>query len=290
MKQFLLIFALCAFWACKQTKTSTGTLELQPSKLIELFKVSNSEYPNISVHRGGKGFINYPENCIETLKYVSDSIVAVYEVDVAQTKDGKLVLMHDKTIDRTTTGSGKVDELLYQELKQFNLKDDYGNKTDFKIPLFSEVLQWCVKNNVILTVDIKKSVSQEAVIKTIREFKAEDVCIIITYNVGEAKTAYKIAPDLLLSVSARNDDELNRLLETNIPTKNMLAFTGTRLSDPTLFKSLHDKNIVCILGTLGNLDKSAEARGDKLYVQWKEKGADIIATDRPFEAYKAINN
>ena len=92
MKQFLLIFALCAFWACKQTKTSTDTLELQPSKLIELFKVSNSEYPNISVHRGGKGFINYPENCIETLKYVSDSIVAVYEVDVAQTKDGKLVL------------------------------------------------------------------------------------------------------------------------------------------------------------------------------------------------------
>ncbi|MBU2920719.1 glycerophosphodiester phosphodiesterase family protein [Winogradskyella psychrotolerans] len=290
MKQFLLIFALCAFWACKQTKTSTDTLELQPSKLIERFKVSNLEYPNISVHRGGKGFINYPENCIETLKYVSDSIVAVYEVDVAQTKDGKLVLMHDKTIDRTTTGSGKVDELLYQELKQFNLKDDYGNKTDFKIPLFSEVLQWCVKNNVILTVDIKKSVSQEAVIKTIREFKAEDVCIIITYNVEEAKTAYKIAPDLLLSVSARNDDELNRLLETNIPTKNMLAFTGTRLSDPLLFKSLHDKNIVCILGTLGNLDKSAEARGDKLYVQWKEKGADIIATDRPFEAYKAINN
>ncbi|EPR73539.1 Glycerophosphoryl diester phosphodiesterase [Winogradskyella psychrotolerans RS-3] len=44
-----------------------------------------------------------------------------------------------------------------------------------------------------------------------------------------------------------------------------------------------------MLGTLGNLDKSAEAKGDELYRQWKEKGADIMATDRPFEAFKAVN-
>ncbi|MBF8149279.1 glycerophosphodiester phosphodiesterase family protein [Winogradskyella sp. F6397] len=290
MKHFLYLLTFCAFICCKNTPTTDNVSEVQPSKLVSLFKASNSDYPNISVHRGGKGLVNYPENSLETLKYVNDSIVAVYEIDVAQTKDGQLVLLHDNSIDRTTTGSGKVNELTYNELKKFNLKDDYGNVTTFKIPLFSEVLNWSVKNNVIITVDIKKSVSHDVVIEAIRKAKAEDVSVIITYDVKEAKTAYQLAPELLISVPARNNDEFDRLLDAGIPTKNMLAFTGTRLSEASLYKTLHDNNIVCMLGTLGNLDKSAEARGDELYVQWKENGADIIATDRPFEAFKAINN
>ena len=253
-----------------------------------MFKISNGAYPNISVHRGGKGLMHYPENCLETLKYVNDSISAIYEIDVAKTRDGQLVLMHDNSIDRTTNGTGLVKDLTYNQLKKFYLVDDYENNTMFKIPMFSEVLKWCKVNNVIVTVDIKRSVSQETVIKAIRESKAEDVCIIITYDVKQAKTAYKLAPELLLSVSARNDEEFNRLLAAKIPTKNMLAFTGTRLSDVSLFERLHEENIVCMLGTLGNLDKQAEARGDELYSKWKNLGVDVFATDRPFEAYSAI--
>lgn len=289
LKHFLSIFLICALLGCKQSKEQVSNIEVKTSKLIEFFKASNTNYPNISVHRGGKGLVNYPENCLETLKYINDSIIAVYEVDVAQTKDGQLVLLHDKSIDRTTTGSGKVNELTYNELKRFNLVDDYGNETNFKIPLFSEVLKWCKQNNVILTIDIKRSVKQDVVIKAIREAKAEDISIVITYNVEQAKSAYSLAPELLLSVSARNNEEFNRLLDAKIPTENMLAFTGTRLSDAPLFKRLHDNNMVCMLGTLGNLDKRAEAKGSHLYREWKANGADIIATDRPFEAFKAIN-
>ena len=289
MKHFLLLLLIIGFIGCKDSKSVDNTFVNTDSKLIELFKASKSNYPNISVHRGGKGLKNYPENCLETLKYVSDSISAIYEIDVAQTKDGQLVLMHDNSIERTTTGNGLVKDLNYNQLKTFRLVDDYGNETSFKIPLFSEVLKWCKTNTVILTVDIKRSVSQEAVIQAIRKANAEDVSIIITYDVAQAKTAYKLAPELLLSVSARNNKELDRLLETEIPTKNMLAFTGTRLSDASLFKRLHTKNIVCMLGTLGNLDKQAQAKGDQLYNRWKNLGADILATDRPFAAFNAIN-
>ena len=69
----------------------------------------------------------------------------------------------------------------------------------------------------------------------------------------------------------------------------MIAFTGTRLSNASLYKRLHEENIVCILGTMGNLDGQAEARGGEMYKRWQKFGADILATDRPFEAYKAIN-
>ncbi|QNK78697.1 glycerophosphodiester phosphodiesterase family protein [Winogradskyella sp. PAMC22761] len=289
MKYFFLIFVSFSFFSCENLTAQKKTSEIQYSKLIKVFKASENNYPNISVHRGGKGLINYPENSLEVLKYVNDSILAIYEIDVAQTKDGHLVLMHDNSIDRTTTGSGKVSDLTYNELLKFNMVDDYGNETKFKIPLFSEVLTWSKKNNVILTVDIKPSVSPEVVINAIRKAKAEDICIIITYDVEEAKIAYKLAPDLLISVSARNNDEFDRLLEAKIPTKNMLAFTGTRLSDVSLFKRLHDYNIVCMLGTIGNLDKSAEAKGEELYAKWKEMGIDIIATDRPFAAFSTIN-
>jgi glycerophosphoryl diester phosphodiesterase len=289
MKQFLFTLLLIGFLGCKDSKLPQELAITSDSSLLEMFKISNGTYPNISVHRGGKGLVHYPENCLETLKYVNDNISAIYEIDVAQTKDGQLILMHDNSIHRTTNGTGLVKNLSYNELKNLNLVDDYNNETSFKIPLFSEVLKWCKANKVIVTIDIKRSVSQEAVINAIRKAKAEGVCIIITYDVKQAKTAYKLAPELLLSVSARNDVEFDRLLAAKIPTKNMLAFTGTRLSDASLFKRLHAENIVCMLGTLGNLDKQAEARGDELYKQWKTLGVDVFATDRPFEAFEAIN-
>ncbi|WP_138434236.1 glycerophosphodiester phosphodiesterase family protein [Winogradskyella algicola] len=289
MKRFLLSILVIGFVACKNSKPEGELEQAQKSKLIELFKPSRSDYPNISVHRGGKGIKGYPENCLETLKFVNDSIKAIFEVDVAQTKDKKLILMHDNSIDRTANGTGLVKNLTYNQIKNFNLIDDFGNQTDFKIPLFSEVLEWSKANNVILTIDIKRSVSQKDVINAIDAADAKDISIIITYDVEQAQSAYALAPDVLLSVSARNHKEFDRLLKTEIPTENMLAFTGTRLSNKSLYKHLHDKDIVCILGTLGNLDKQAEARGDELYLRWKNLGVDILATDRPFEAFRAIN-
>jgi glycerophosphoryl diester phosphodiesterase len=288
--KYVLPFLLfTVFLGCKQSSSHKDQEVSTQSKLIEVFKASKGDYPNISVHRGGKGLKYYPENCLETIKYVNDSISAIYEIDIAQTKDDQLVLLHDNSIERTTTGSGRVNQLTYDELKTFNLVDDYGNETSFKIPLFSEVLEWCTSNNVILTLDIKRSVSQKDVIDAIREAKAEDISIVITYDLKQAQSAYKLAPDLLISVSARNHKEFDRLLAAEIPTQNMLAFTGTRLSNKSLYKRLHKKDIVCMLGTLGNLDRQAEARGDKLYNTWKNLGIDIFATDRPFEAFEAIN-
>mgnify|MGYP001578456384 FL=1 len=140
MKQFLLTLLLIGFLGCKDSKLPQELAITSDSSLLEMFKISNGTYPNISVHRGGKGLVHYPENCLETLKYVNDNISAIYEIDVAQTKDGQLILMHDNSIDRTTNGTGLVKNLSYNELKNLNLVDDYNNVTSFKIPLFSEVL------------------------------------------------------------------------------------------------------------------------------------------------------
>ncbi|TJY36127.1 glycerophosphodiester phosphodiesterase family protein [Pontimicrobium aquaticum] len=285
------ILAFLVFFSCKGNLKDSNKVEVskKASALIKTFKYAKDSEPIISVHRGGVGLANYPENCLETIQYVNENISAVFEIDVAKTKDDVLVLMHDNTLDRTTTGTDKLDKYTYQELLTFNLVDDFGNGTKFKIPKFADVLTWAKANNAILTVDIKRSVDVLEVINEIRKYEAEDISVIITYDVEQAVRAHQLAPDLLLSVSARNQEELDRLLKTSIPTQNMLAFTGTRLSEVQLYQNLHDLGIQTILGTLGNLDKQAEARGDNLYMTWRKLGIDVFATDRPFQAAAALN-
>lgn len=287
MKHIAILFIFLLSFSCKVKTEKTS--ETNKSALISLFDNQSIKTPSISVHRGGKFIENYPENCLETIQYINDSISGIYEIDVAKTKDEVLVLMHDNTLNRTTTGEGDITNYTYADLLQYNLEDDFGNETTFKIPLFKDVLLWAKSNKVILTIDIKKSVSIDRVVALIRETKAEDVSIIITYDMEQARAAYKASPDLLLSVSARNNQELDWLLHSEIPTENMIAFTGTRLSSKTFYKRLHDLGINTMLGTLGNLDKQAEAKGNHLYQEWVDMGIDVIATDRPFAAAASLN-
>ncbi|WAC03158.1 glycerophosphodiester phosphodiesterase family protein [Lacinutrix neustonica] len=201
MKYLYSLLLLVCMVSCKQESTKTlmssetNTQAIKRSALIDTFKYQPDVLPIISAHRGGKNIKNYPENCLETLQYVNDSIPAIYEIDVAKTKDHQLVLLHDNSLERTTTGAGRLTAFTYQQLKNYNLKDAYGNVTSFKIPLFSDVLKWAIANDAVLTVDIKRSVEVQVVIAAIRQEQAEDHCIIITYDMEQAKKAYALAPN-----------------------------------------------------------------------------------------------
>lgn len=292
LNKILLVVILLLGYSCKQNN-STASIQVNPkskSILLEKFAYTNSDTTIISVHRGGKGLKNYPENCLETIKYIKDSINAIFEIDIAQTKDSVLVLMHDNSLDRTTTGTGKLTNYTYKELQDYNLVDDFGNITNYKIPTLKSVLEFAITHNIVLTLDKKRSVDYSAIVKLIDQLQAQDQVVLITYDLKQATQAYQLAPNLLLSVSARNSNELDWLLNSKIPTQNMLAFTGTRLSSDSLYQALHKIGVKTILGTLGNLDKQAQAKSDTLYKYWKSKGIDVIATDRPFEVAKALQN
>ena len=160
------------FFSCKGNLKDSNKVEVskKASALIKTFKYAKDSELIISVHRGGVGLANYPENYLETIQYLNENISAVFEIDVAKTKDDVLVLMHDNTLDRTTTGTEKLDKYTYQELLTFDLVDDFGNWTKFKIPKFADVLTCAKANNAILTVDIKRSVDVLEVINEIRKY------------------------------------------------------------------------------------------------------------------------
>ncbi len=64
----VLLIAIC--YSCKE-KIVTSKRIVTDSKLIKVFKATKLGYPNISAHRGGKGPVNYPENCLETLQFIN---------------------------------------------------------------------------------------------------------------------------------------------------------------------------------------------------------------------------
>ena len=237
-------------------------------------------FPMVSAHRGGRYLPGYPENALETFEFVLARTPALIECDVSMTRDSVLFLLHDSSLERTTTGTGKVSDQTWEEIKDLSLLDDFGDTTTFRIPRLRKVLDWAV-GKAILTVDVKRGVPFDRVVDEIEAARAENYAVVIVYNVRDAVTVHQLNPDLMISVSIRNQEELERVEEAGLPYDRLIAFTGTRLADPALYEALHRRGILCILGTLGNLDRMAQARGPETYRTFIEKGADILATDFP---------
>ena len=93
-----------------------------PDALRDLFRFDGSSLPLVSAHRGG-AVRGYPENCIATFEHTLRNTFSILEVDLQYTKDGQIVLLHDATLDRTTTGTGPVADRTLRELKELQLKD-----------------------------------------------------------------------------------------------------------------------------------------------------------------------
>lgn len=84
-------------------------------------------------HRGATNF--YPENTLESLNKAVELGFDGIECDVRRTSDGKLVLMHDSSIDRTTNGNGLIAQLSSRDLQRVRVGDGY------RVPTVSQVIE-----------------------------------------------------------------------------------------------------------------------------------------------------
>ncbi|QDK80416.1 glycerophosphodiester phosphodiesterase family protein [Spirosoma sp. KCTC 42546] len=287
-KQFIVLGLSFGLIACSP-KTYTN---ISSGKGYEFFSYKPNQEVKISVHRGGGDLKGYPENCIESFAYMAKTIgkpnrPVIIECDIDLTKDSVMVMMHDATLDRTTTGTGKLIDKTYAELSPYRLEDNMGNVTPYKIPTLEDVLRWG-KNKVTFTLDVKRNVSFAKVVDMIHKTGMGDYAAVITYNAQDAAKLTKLDPNLMISVTIRNQAEYDRLRELGVPDNRMVAFVGVKEPDADLYKFLHQKGIACILGTLGNLDKQAAAKGDQVYKTFADNGADIMSTDRPLEIAKTL--
>ena len=140
----------CALISCAQQSDENVTKALQ-----------NIDGQSVLVVSHRADWRNAPENSLQAIKNCIEMGVDMVEIDLKKTKDGHLILMHDKKIDRTTTGKGLPQDYTLAELKKFRLKNGAGHKTAHLIPTLEEVMNLC-KGKILVNVDKGYDYNQEA--------------------------------------------------------------------------------------------------------------------------------
>ena len=244
----------------------------------------------VSAHRGGPA-AGFPENALETFAATMDAAPALIEMDVATSSDGVLFLMHDDTLERTTTGEGRADQAPFSDIASLKLEDKNGRRTHFSPPRFSDVLAF-IKDRTIAQIDFKRSTRFEDVIDEVRKAGVEDRVILISYSLAQARRLHRLAPEMMISLSADNEDEFSETVSAGVPANRLLIFTGLDAPKPRLNTILDDRDVEVIFGTLGGRrsvdNKIAQSGDDTAYAEIAETGVDIIATDRPIAAYNGL--
>jgi glycerophosphoryl diester phosphodiesterase len=259
------------------------------SAMLDCFEAAGKTV--ISAHRGGPS-AGLPENGIETMDAMMAAVPAIMEIDVAQSTDGVLYLMHDRTIDRTTTGTGDVRELAWEAIRDLRLRDEAGWVTPYKVPTFEAALDWA-KGRTVLQVDFKPTARFEDVIATIRAKGMADRVVLIAYTQGQATKLHELAPEMLISYSVDAPGDLDAIVASGVPADRIVAFTGTRLPRPDLYAALDEADVEVIFGTLGRPPGSIDAVIDRFgtperYAELSEGGVDILGTDRGRDAAAAL--
>ncbi len=249
----------------------------------DFFKYTENKSVIVSGHRGGR-MLGYPENCIETFQYILDHYPAFFEIDPRLTKDSVIVLMHDATLDRTTTATGKLSDYTWEELQEVRLLDGYGNETAYKIPLLEEVIKWS-KGKTVINLD-KKDVPMEMIVALIKKHKAADHVMLTVHTGAQARYYHDRIPAIMMSVFSRNNQEYEDLVISGVPWRNMIAYVGKTIDNTNikLVESLHANGVRCMISvapTHDNLLSKEERRA--AYLEEINKNPDIIESDIPLE-------
>lgn len=116
-------------------------------------KINNPYLDEVLVvaHRGD--WRNYPENSIAAIEScIKMGGVDIVEIDIKRTKDGHLILMHDQTLNRTTTGKGNVEDWTLDSIRTLKLRNGCGIRTKHLIPTLEEALLFS-KGKIMINLD-----------------------------------------------------------------------------------------------------------------------------------------
>ena len=151
-------YSISANVTCSDKNSGVASKEVTVSGTSLRYSLENFDSGKtwIMGHRGNTYQSDSPENSIKGIESCIslNGVVNVVEIDPRRTKDGILILMHDETIDRTTTGTGKVKDLTLEEIQSYQLKLEDGTITSEKVPTLYDALM-AGKGKIYFDLDIK---------------------------------------------------------------------------------------------------------------------------------------
>jgi len=212
---------------------------------------------------------------------------AFFEMDPGLTKDSVIVLMHDATLERTTSGKGRVCDHTWKELKLLRLKDSEGNITDHSIPTLEEVINWS-RGKTVVNLD-RKDVPSEMTAALIKRLHAEDHVMLTVHNGQQARFYHDQFPTIMFSAFTRTLKEFEDIAASGVPWKNMIAYIGPTINEGNakIVEMLHAKGVRCMISVAPTHDKLAtpEERR-KAYLEEIGKKPNIIESEIPTEIWK----
>lgn len=277
------IAAALALAACnEQAPASIGAqpvAALAPNDLPAFFDcLRESGATIVSAHRGGPR-PGYAENSIETLRMTTGHAPVTLEVDVARTRDGALVLMHDDTVDRTTNGVGEVASLTLAEFQALQLRDDDGAVLQEHPPSLRQALDWA-NGRAVLELDVKRGVSYEDVAREVEDAGAMGRVVFITYSVDGASRLARVAPEAMIYTTIVSMRDVDTLERRGVDLRRIVAWVGTDALDRDLLAALKARGVET---RWGRFDRRAD------FAEAAEAGVQGVAVNDPEGAVRAID-
>ena len=276
-------------------ETSTVKIENSAGKVLEKLRNPSSDYILAVSHRGDWRYA--PENSLLAVQRCIDLGLDIVEIDVRLTKDGHLVLMHDKTLDRTTNGSGLLSDMTLEEVKKLRLKNACGVRhSRQQVPTLEEVMT-LTKDKIMVNLDKTEG-------ETVRE--AYEVLV----KTGTVDQAIFKGNDPLEVMRERYGSLLDSIvympkLWYNTPDKAAYVNAFNEGLKPAAYEMLFDSEESPVFAEINNMNKSGvtvlaialwdelcAGRTDEVALMegpdaawgWLiEQGANAIMTDRPEE-------
>jgi len=233
----------------------------------------------VIAHRGDH--VIYPENTLEGYAEAIKNEADYVEIDLRTTKDGRLVSMHDATINRMTDGKGMVKDLTMDEIMQLKVKStDSTDKRIYRVPTFEQILALC-RDKIYIYIDFKQA-DAAATYTMLKKFGMEKQVIVYINNPQQFIDWRKAAPDMPLMVSLPGNVKDAEAL------KNFIGQVKPDLLDGSWKE--YTKEMVIIANNMG-LHVWPDIQGreeDKLWEQALGIGFKGLQTDHPAALVKFL--
>ena len=245
-------------------------------------------YPLVIAHQGGDGL--WPGDTLFAFEYAAELGVDVLEMDLHITRDGVLVINHDETVDRTTNGSGNIEDMTLVELKAldagYNWSGDDGQTFPYRgmgitIPTLEEIFQ--AFPDYRMTIEIKTTEHSMAAsfCNMIRAYSMQDQILVASFLDERMAEFRQVCPEVAASSTRRETTVfvlMSKVYLGRLYSPSFIALqvpeesSGITVMTPQFVRASHERNLHVEPWTIDDPQRM------KLYIDW---GVDGIITDRP---------
>jgi len=228
-------------------------------------------------HRGVHD-LDHPENSLPAVIKAMELGVDFVEIDIRETADDVLVLMHDSTLDWTTDGTGPVGDFTLEQLRQLTLKEP-STKALFQgvtVPTLEEVFA-VTKGKVILDLDMKTN-RMDLIAAFFKKFDGYEYMIARKGGTSALKELRALDADIVIMADFYELDDLDALMADIQPGLVQVNYDYEK----DVIDMLHDKGIKAWDNALGAIDLFLAASCSPIPLQsYLDKGIDVIQSDYP---------